>query len=90
MAGRLGQPSPLAGAVEDPRARDSPTTVYGTVTAVLVGARKIAHLEDNLQAGAWSLATDEVAALDKVSARPLPYPYWHQRQYNAARYSRQP
>jgi len=57
-----------------------------TVTAVLIGARTIEHLEDNLKAAAWSLSADEVRALDDVSERPLPYPYWHQRQYNASRY----
>jgi aryl-alcohol dehydrogenase-like predicted oxidoreductase len=59
-----------------------------TVTSVIVGARTVEQLADNLACADWTLRDDEVAALDEVSARPLPYPYWHQRQYNAARYAR--
>ena len=31
------------------------------------------------------IAGDEVRRLDRVSARPLPYPYWHQQKFNASR-----
>jgi aryl-alcohol dehydrogenase-like predicted oxidoreductase len=57
------------------------------VSSVLVGARSMAQLEDNLAAATWSLDENEVRALDEVSQAPLPYPYWHQRQYNARRYA---
>jgi aryl-alcohol dehydrogenase-like predicted oxidoreductase len=59
-----------------------------SVTSVIVGARTVEQLADNLACTQWTLSVDEVAALDEISARPLPYPYWHQRQYNAARYMR--
>jgi aryl-alcohol dehydrogenase-like predicted oxidoreductase len=59
-----------------------------SVTSVIVGARTVEQLADNLACTGWTLSDDEVEALDEVSARPLPYPYWHQRQYNAARYAR--
>ena len=55
------------------------------VTSVIVGARDARQLADNLRAAEWSLSPEERAALDRVSERPLPYPYWHQRQYNRER-----
>ena len=51
----------------------------------MIGARDRAQLVDNLAAATWELSLDEVARLDAASARPLPYPYWHQRRYNAER-----
>ncbi|RYY43145.1 MAG: aldo/keto reductase, partial [Sphingomonadales bacterium] len=44
------------------------------VTAVLFGARSEEQLRDNLAAAEWSLTAEEVARLDKVSQRALPYP----------------
>ena len=55
------------------------------VTSVIVGARNARQLGDNLRAGEWRLTNDEIGRLDAVSARPLPYPYWHQRKYNGER-----
>ncbi len=55
------------------------------VTSVLIGARTMEQLEENLDAATWSLTDDEVATLDRVSARPLPYPFWHQQRFNAPR-----
>ena len=55
------------------------------VTSVIVGARNARQLAENLRAAELALGADEVARLDRVSARPLPYPYWHQRQHNAER-----
>lgn len=49
-----------------------------TVANVIVGARDEAQLRQNLGAVGWSLTPEQVARLDVVSARPLPYPYWHQ------------
>ena len=40
---------------------------------------------DNLEAATWQLDGDERARLDRISARPLPYPYWHQEKYNRER-----
>jgi len=42
-------------------------------------------MEENLGAASWTLTDDEVATLDRVSARPLPYPYWHQQRFNSPR-----
>jgi aryl-alcohol dehydrogenase-like predicted oxidoreductase len=58
------------------------------VTSLLLGAKTLDQLRENLGCLQWTMTAAEVAALDAASARPLPYPYWHQRQYNAARYSR--
>jgi len=49
-----------------------------TVANVIVGARDEAQLRQNLGAVGWTLTPEQVAKLDVVSARPLPYPYWHQ------------
>jgi aryl-alcohol dehydrogenase-like predicted oxidoreductase len=45
------------------------------VTAPILGARNVTQLEDNLGAEGWALSDEHVAALDKISERPLPYPY---------------
>jgi aryl-alcohol dehydrogenase-like predicted oxidoreductase len=55
------------------------------VTSVIVGARDARQLADNLRAAEWTLSDDERARLDAVSARPLPYPYWHQDRFNKER-----
>jgi aryl-alcohol dehydrogenase-like predicted oxidoreductase len=57
----------------------------GGVTSVIVGARNSRQLADNLQTVTWRLSDDELARLDRISARPLPYPYWHQKKYNSER-----
>lgn len=54
------------------------------VTSVIVGARTQQQLEDNLRAATWELTPEEVQRLDRVSARPLPYPIWHQNKMNPA------
>jgi aryl-alcohol dehydrogenase-like predicted oxidoreductase len=55
------------------------------VTSVIVGARNGRQLGDNLRAAEWRLSDEEAARLERVSARPLPYPYWHQQKYNGER-----
>lgn len=45
------------------------------VTAPILGARTLSHLQDNLGATGWSLTTEQMTRLDKVSLLPLPYPY---------------
>ena len=45
------------------------------VTAPIIGVRTMAHLEDNLGAVGWSLSDEQMARLDEVSEKPLPYPY---------------
>ena len=44
------------------------------VTAPIIGARKIAHLEDNLGAIGWAISEENRAKLDAVSAMPVAYP----------------
>ena len=46
------------------------------VTSVIVGAKRIEQLEDNLAACEVDLSAEELAALDKVSALPPEYPGW--------------
>jgi aryl-alcohol dehydrogenase-like predicted oxidoreductase len=47
------------------------------VTSLIIGARTSEQLADNLAAASLSLTDAERAQLDKVSALPLIYPYWH-------------
>ncbi|GAA2987019.1 aldo/keto reductase [Actinokineospora diospyrosa] len=55
------------------------------VSSVILGARDLAQLADNLAATTWSLDDTERADLDLVSYSPPPYPHWHQMSTNAAR-----
>lgn len=55
------------------------------VTSVILGARNLSQLADNLQAATWCLSGEDLARLDDVSARPLPYPYFHQQGENSER-----
>jgi aryl-alcohol dehydrogenase-like predicted oxidoreductase len=48
------------------------------VTSLVIGARTTEQLADNLAAADLTLTDAERAELDKVSAPPLLYPYWHQ------------
>jgi aryl-alcohol dehydrogenase-like predicted oxidoreductase len=48
------------------------------VTTLIVGARTAEQLADNLAAADLVLTAEERERLDKVSAPPLLYPYWHQ------------
>ena len=57
------------------------------VTSLIVGARTTGQLRDNLAAADLRLTADEVAELDRVSAEPLRYPYWHQANTSADRLS---
>jgi aryl-alcohol dehydrogenase-like predicted oxidoreductase len=56
-----------------------------TVTAPIIGARTMAHLEDNLGATGWSLTSEQVTRLEQASALPLPYPYESLAQQRASR-----
>jgi len=46
------------------------------VTTVIIGAKRLEQLEDNVAATRVALSPDELAALDKVSALPSEYPGW--------------
>jgi aryl-alcohol dehydrogenase-like predicted oxidoreductase len=48
------------------------------VTTLVIGARTREQLADNLAAADLKLSDEERERLDKVSAPPLLYPYWHQ------------
>ena len=48
------------------------------VTSLMIGARTTGQLADNLAAASLQLTESERAQLDKASAPPLIYPYWHQ------------
>ncbi len=49
-----------------------------TVSTVIVGARNEEQLRQNLGAVGWKLSVEQVATLDRASATPKAYPYWHQ------------
>jgi len=46
------------------------------VSTVILGARTAQQLEDNLRASSLQLATEDLRALDEVSALPPEYPGW--------------
>jgi aryl-alcohol dehydrogenase-like predicted oxidoreductase len=46
------------------------------VTSIIVGAKTLAQLTDNLAATSLVLTPEQVAELDKVSALPMEYPGW--------------
>lgn len=46
------------------------------VTSVIIGARRIDQLDDNLAAAEIALTAEELAQLDAVSALPSEYPGW--------------
>jgi aryl-alcohol dehydrogenase-like predicted oxidoreductase len=46
------------------------------VTSIIIGAKRLDQLEDNLAAAELKLSDDEVKQLDEVSALPLEYPGW--------------
>lgn len=54
-----------------------------TVCNIVVGARDEQQLRQNLGAVGWALTSDQVARLDAASHRTPPYPYWHQRGFDA-------
>jgi aryl-alcohol dehydrogenase-like predicted oxidoreductase len=52
-----------------------------TVANIIIGARDEQQLRQNLGAVGWKLAPEQIAQLDTASARPLIYPYFHQRGF---------
>jgi len=57
------------------------------VSSVIIGARSIAQLENNMGAGAgWALTDEDMKALDDLSAIPeISYPYGFIKRLNANR-----
>jgi aryl-alcohol dehydrogenase-like predicted oxidoreductase len=57
------------------------------ITSLLIGARTAEQLTDNLTAAELVLTAGEREQLDRVSALPLLYPYWHQANTGTDRLS---
>jgi aryl-alcohol dehydrogenase-like predicted oxidoreductase len=55
------------------------------VTSVIIGAKRLEQLQDNLSAADLELAADEIKVLDEVSALPPEYPGWMLVQQGADR-----
>ncbi len=55
------------------------------VSSVVLGARNLVQLTDDLGAASWSLTAAQTQRLDEVSYLPLPYPYWNQHRFNLDR-----
>jgi len=55
------------------------------VTSVIIGAKRLEQLEDNLAAVTLSLSAEEMAKLDEVSALPREYPGWMLERQGASR-----
>lgn len=56
-----------------------------SVSTVIIGARNEQQLKDIVEAQDFRLSEEQVKRLDKVSARPPAYPYWHQMNVFAER-----
>jgi aryl-alcohol dehydrogenase-like predicted oxidoreductase len=51
-----------------------------SVSSVVIGARNVTQLKDNLAATDLTLSADQITRLDAASAVRPAYPYWHQRR----------
>ena len=56
-----------------------------TISSIVIGARNVAQLQDNLAAAEVKLTPEQIARLDKASSVRPAYPYWHQRSTFLAR-----
>jgi aryl-alcohol dehydrogenase-like predicted oxidoreductase len=56
-----------------------------TISTVVIGARNVAQLQDNLAATEVRLTKEQIARLDAASAVRPAYPYWHQRRTSLVR-----
>ena len=52
-----------------------------TVANIVIGARNMEQLKENLGAVGWSLSPDQIARLDSASHETPIYPYWHQTDF---------
>jgi aryl-alcohol dehydrogenase-like predicted oxidoreductase len=55
------------------------------VTSVLIGARTLQQLEDNLNVLSWDLSPEEIERLDALTEPPRLYPYWMIAQFHTSR-----
>jgi aryl-alcohol dehydrogenase-like predicted oxidoreductase len=53
-----------------------------TISTAIIGARNEQQLRQNLGAVGWHLTPAQIGRLDAASDLPLPYPYWHNRQFD--------
>lgn len=51
-----------------------------TVSTIVIGARTLTQLEENLGSVGWNLNSEQIKALENASEAPSIYPYWHQRK----------
>ena len=51
-----------------------------TISSIVIGARNVAQLQDNLAATEVTLTPEHIATLDAASVVRPAYPYWHQRR----------
>jgi len=56
-----------------------------TVASVIIGARNEEQLRANLGATGWKLNAEQIRRLNAVSAKQMPYPYWHQAKFAGER-----
>jgi aryl-alcohol dehydrogenase-like predicted oxidoreductase len=56
------------------------------VTSTIIGARTLAQLDDNIEAVNLMLTSQEVEALDKISAERPQYPHWMRLRNNSTRH----
>ncbi len=55
------------------------------VMSVIIGAKSVEQLDDNLAATKLMLTAEEIATLDEVSALPKEYPGWMLERQGAGR-----
>ncbi|XP_005112669.1 1-deoxyxylulose-5-phosphate synthase YajO isoform X2 [Aplysia californica] len=59
------------------------------VTSVIIGARTLQQLDDNMGAASgWTLSREEMQQLDATSQRPVPYPYEMLFRLNKERFNK--
>lgn len=51
---------------------------HNRISSVIIGARKINQLTENIGASGWELDNEDIQLLDSVSKPLIPYPVWHQ------------
>jgi aryl-alcohol dehydrogenase-like predicted oxidoreductase len=56
-----------------------------TISTIVIGARNVTQLQDNLAAAEVKLTAEQIAKLDAASTVRPAYPYWHQRRTYLAR-----
>lgn len=49
-----------------------------SISSIVIGARNVEQLKNNLEASKINLDESHIEKLDKASQTKIPYPYWHQ------------